>query len=128
MDYLIAFLAGGGTCALVQILMDRTKLQPGHVMVLLVVSGTVLSFAGLYGPWKEFAGAGATVPLLGFGHTLFEGVKKAVQEDGFLGVFKGGFTSSAVGISAAIIFGYIATIISRNRQNTYITSAWTFSA
>ena len=75
MDYLIAFLAGGGTCALVQILMDRTKLQPGHVMVLLVVSGTVLSFLGIYGPWKEFAGAGATVPLLGFGHTLFDGVK-----------------------------------------------------
>ena len=111
MEYLIAFLAGGGTCALVQILMDRTKLQPGHVMVLLVVSGTVLSFLGLYGPWKEFAGAGASVPLLGFGHTLFEGVKKAVQEDGFLGIFKGGFTSSAVGISAALIFGYIASII-----------------
>jgi stage V sporulation protein AE len=117
-ELLIAFLAGGGTCALVQILMDRTKLQPGHVMVILVVSGSVLSFLGLYGPWKEFAGAGATVPLLGFGHTLFEGVKKAVQEDGFLGVFKGGFTSSAVGISAALIFGYVASLVFKPRIKT----------
>lgn len=118
MDYIIAFLAGGGTCALVQILMDRTKLQPGHVMVLLVVSGTVLSFFGLYAPWKEFAGAGATVPLLGFGHTLFDGVKKAVQEEGFLGIFKGGFTSSAVGISAALIFGYVASLIFKPKIKT----------
>lgn len=118
MEYILAFLIGGGTCALVQILMDRTKLQPGHVMVILVVSGSVLSFLGLYGPWKEFAGAGATVPLLGFGHTLFEGVKKAVQEDGFLGIFKGGFTSSAVGISAALIFGYIASIVFKPKIKT----------
>ena len=117
-EYLIAFLAGGGTCALVQILMDRTKLQPGHVMVILVVGGSVLSFLGLYGPWKEFAGAGATVPLLGFGHTLFEGVKKAVQEEGFLGIFKGGFTSSAVGISSALIFGYIASVIFKPKIKT----------
>ena len=117
-EYLIAFLAGGGTCALVQILMDRTKLQPGHVMVLLVVSGSVLSFLGIYGPWKDFAGAGATVPLLGFGHTLFEGVKKAVGEDGFLGIFKGGFTSSAVGISAALIFGYVASLVFKPRMKT----------
>lgn len=118
MEFILAFLIGGGTCALVQILMDRTKLQPGHVMVILVVSGSVLSFLGLYGPWKEFAGAGATVPLLGFGHTLFEGVKKAVQEDGFLGIFKGGFTSSAVGISAALIFGYIASIVFKPKIKT----------
>ena len=118
MEYVITFLAGGATCALVQILMDRTKLQPGHVMVLLVVSGTVLSFLGIYGPWKEYAGAGATVPLPGFGHTLFEGVKKGVQEDGFLGIFKGGFTSSAVGISAALIFGYVASLIFKPRIKT----------
>ena len=118
MEYILAFLIGGGTCALVQILMDRTKLQPGHVMVILVVSGSVLSFLGLYGTWKEFAGAGATVPLLGFGHTLFEGVKKAVQEDGFLGIFKGGFTSSAVGISAALIFGYIASVVFKPKIKT----------
>ena len=118
MDYIIAFLAGGGTCALVQILMDRTKLQPGHVMVLLVVSGSVLSFLGLYGPWKEFAGAGATVPLLGFGHNLYDGVKTAIQEDGFLGIFKGGFTSSAVGISAALIFGYLASLMFKPKIKT----------
>ncbi len=108
MDYLIAFLVGGGICVLVQILMDQTKLQPGRIMVLLVCSGVVLSAAGIYGPFKEWAGAGASIPLSGFGHTLFEGVKKAVDEDGFLGIFKGGFTASAVGISAALIFGYLA--------------------
>ena len=118
MDYLIAFLTGGATCALVQILMDRTKLQPGHVMVLLVVSGSILSFLGIYGPWKEFAGAGASVPLLGLGHTLFDGVKTAVKEEGFLGIFKGGFTSSAVGISAALIFGYIASLVFKPKMKT----------
>ena len=118
MDYLIAFLAGGGTCALVQILMDRTKLQPGHVMVILVITGSVLSFLGLYEPWKEFAGAGATVPLLGFGHNLFDGVKTAVQEEGFLGIFKGGFTSSAAGICAALVFGYIASLLFKPKIKT----------
>lgn len=118
MDYIIAFLTGGITCALVQILMDRTKLQPGHVMVILVVTGSVLSFFGLYGPWKDFAGAGATVPLLGFGHNLFEGVKTAIQEDGFLGIFKGGFTASAVGICAALVFGYLASLIFKPRIKT----------
>ena len=109
MEYLIAFLTGGVICALVQILMDQTKLQPGRIMVILVCTGAVLSAVGVYGPFKEWAGAGASVPLSGFGHTLFEGVKKAVDEDGFLGIFKGGFTASAVGISAALIFGYLAS-------------------
>lgn len=118
MEYITAFITGGLTCALVQILMDKTKLLPGRVMVILVISGSVLSFLGLYGPWKEFAGAGATVPLLGFGHTLFEGVKKAVTEDGFIGIFKGGFTASAVGISAALVFGYIASVIFQPKIKT----------
>jgi len=118
MDYITAFITGGITCALVQILMDKTKLLPGRVMVILVILGSVLSFLGIYGPWKEFAGAGATVPLTGFGHTLFEGVKKAVDEDGFIGIFKGGFTSSAVGISAALIFGYIASVIFQPKIKT----------
>ncbi|MBE5952272.1 MAG: SpoVA/SpoVAEb family sporulation membrane protein [Lachnospiraceae bacterium] len=118
MDYITAFITGGITCALVQILMDKTKLLPGRVMVILVILGSVLSFFGIYGPWKEFAGAGATVPLTGFGHTLFEGVKKAVDEDGFIGIFKGGFTSSAVGISAALIFGYIASVIFQPKIKT----------
>ncbi|MBQ9767474.1 MAG: stage V sporulation protein AE [Lachnospiraceae bacterium] len=111
MDYLIAFLVGGVICALVQILMDQTKLQPGRIMVLLVCTGAVLSAVGVYAPFKEWAGAGASIPLSGFGHTLFEGVKKAVDEDGFLGIFKGGFTASAVGISAALVFGYLASHI-----------------
>lgn len=118
MEYITAFITGGLTCALVQILMDKTKLLPGRVMVILVVAGSVLSFFGLYGPWKEFAGAGATVPLPGFGHTLFEGVKKAVDEDGFIGIFKGGFTSSAVGISAALIFGYLASVVFQPKIKT----------
>ena len=118
MDYITAFITGGITCALVQILMDKTKLLPGRVMVILVITGSVLSFLGLYGPWKEFAGAGATVPLLGFGHTVFEGVKKAVTEDGFIGIFKGGFTASAVGISAALIFGYLASVIFQPKIKT----------
>lgn len=118
MEYITAFITGGITCALVQILMDKTKLLPGRVMVILVISGAVLSFLGFYAPWKEFAGAGATVPLTGFGHTLFEGVKKAVDEEGFIGIFKGGFTSSAVGISAALIFGYIASVIFQPKIKT----------
>ena len=116
MEYVLAFLVGGGICALVQVLMDQTKLQPGRIMVLLVCGGAVLSAVGLYGPFKEWAGAGASVPLTGFGHTLFEGVKKAVEEDGFLGVFKGGFTASAVGISAALVFAYFASHIFKSRM------------
>ncbi len=117
-EYILAFVTGGITCALVQILMDRTKLLPGRVMVILVVAGAVLSFLGIYGPWKEFAGAGASVPLLGFGHSLFEGVKKSITEEGFLGIFKGGFTASAVGISAALVFGYIASLVFQPKMKT----------
>ena len=104
MEYVNAFWAGGLICALVQILLDRTKLMPGRVMVLLVTTGTVLGFLGVYDPLIEMVGCGASVPLLGFGNTLFQGVKEAVQKDGFIGIFEGGFTSSAVGISAALIF------------------------
>lgn len=111
MDYINAFWVGGLICALVQILLDRTKLMPGRVMVMLVCTGSLLGFLGIYEPFLEFAGAGASVPLLGFGNTLFQGIKKAVQTDGFIGIFKGGFTSSAVGISAALIFSYLASLI-----------------
>lgn len=116
MEYLIAFLVGGGICVAVQVLMDQTKLQPGRIMVLLVCTGAVLSAVGLYGPFKEWAGAGASIPLSGFGHTLFEGVKKAVDESGFLGIFKGGFTASAVGISAALVFGYLASVVFHSKM------------
>lgn len=111
MNYVIAFLVGGAICAAVQILMEKTKLMPGRIMVLLVVSGAVLSFLGLYGPFVEFAGAGASVPLLGFGHVLMEGVREAVKEQGIIGLFAGGFKAGAVGTAGALIFGYIASLI-----------------
>lgn len=109
MEYLKAFLVGGAICALVQILLDNTKLMPGRVMVILVVLGSVLGAIGVYEPFAEWAGAGAGVPLTGFGNMLYKGVKEAVDEEGFIGIFKGGFTASAVGISAALIFSYIAS-------------------
>lgn len=111
MDYINAFWVGGLICALVQILMEKTKLMPGRIMVLLVCIGAVLGAVGVYPPFVEFAGAGASVPLLGFGNTLFKGVKEAVDTDGFLGIFMGGFTASAVGICAALVFGYLASLI-----------------
>lgn len=111
MEYIKAFLIGGFICALVQILLDRTKLMPGRVMVLLVCLGTVLGAIGVYEPFLEFAGSGAGVPLVGFGNTLWKGVKEAVDSEGILGVFKGGFKASAVGISAALIFGYLGSLI-----------------
>ena len=109
MDYLKAFLIGGLICALAQILMDKTKMLPGRVMVLLVCLGAILGAVGIYGPFVEFAGAGATVPLLGFGNVLWEGMKEAIDKEGFLGIFRGGFTASAVGISSALVFSYIAS-------------------
>ena len=112
MDYVKAFVVGGIICALVQILMEKTKLLPGRIMVLLVCSGAVLSFLGIYEPFQEFAGAGASVPLLGFGNVLMKGVKEAVDNEGVLGLFMGGFKSGAVGCSAALIFGYIASLVS----------------
>ncbi len=111
MDYVNAFWVGGLVCALVQILLDRTKMMPGRVMVLLVCTGAVLGFLNIYKPFLEFAKAGASVPLLGFGNILWEGVKEAVDKNGFLGIFQGGFKASAVGISAALIFSYIASWI-----------------
>ena len=111
MDYIKAFLIGGLICAAVQILLDRTKLMPGRVMVLLVCTGAVLGFIGAYEPFVKSAGAGASVPLLGFGNVLWKGVKEAVDKNGFLGIFLGGFKASAAGISAALIFGYLASLI-----------------
>ena len=111
MDYLYAFLIGGAICAVVQILLDRTKLMPGRVMVLLVCTGAVLGFLNIYEPFTKFAGAGASVPLLGFGNVLWKGVKEAVDKNGFIGTFLGGFKASAAGISAALIFGYLASLI-----------------
>ena len=111
MDYVNAFWVGGLICALVQILMEKTKLMPGRIMVLLVCTGAVLGALQIFKPLQEFAGAGASVPLLGFGNVLWTGVQKAVDENGFIGIFMGGFTSSAVGISAALLFGYLAALV-----------------
>ena len=111
MDYVNAFWVGGLICALVQILMEKTKLMPGRIMVLLVCTGAVLGAVGIYEPFTQFAKAGASVPLLGFGNILWKGVKEAVDQNGFIGIFMGGFTASAVGISAALIFGYLASLI-----------------
>lgn len=111
MDYFNAFWVGGLICALVQILMEKTKMMPGRIMVLLVCTGAALGAVGLYEPFQEYAGAGASVPLLGFGNVLMKGVKEAVDEKGFLGLFAGGFKAGAVGTSAALIFGYLASLI-----------------
>lgn len=111
MDYVNAFWVGGLICALCQILMEKTKMQPGRIMVLLVCSGAVLGAISVYPPFVEFAGAGASVPLLGFGNTLFKGIKEAVDTYGFIGIFMGGFTATAVGISAALVFAYLASLI-----------------
>ena len=111
MDYVKAFLIGGLICALVQILLDRTKLMPGRIMVLLVCTGTLLGAIGIYQPIQDFAGAGASVPLCGFGNLLWKGVKEAVDRYGFLGTFLGGFKASAAGISAALILGYLGSLV-----------------
>ena len=111
MDYVKAFLIGGLICAMVQILLDRTKLMPGRIMVLLVCIGAVLGAIGIYEPFQKFAGAGASIPLCGFGNVLWKGVKEAVDEHGFIGVFLGGFKASAAGISAALVFGYLASVV-----------------
>ncbi len=111
MDYFHAFWVGGLICALVQVLMEKTKLMPGRIMVLLVCSGALLSAVGIYEPFAEFAGAGASVPLLGFGNILMKGVKEAVDSQGFMGLFSGGFKAGAVGTSAALIFAYLASLV-----------------
>ena len=111
MIYLKAFLVGGLICGLIQILMDRTKLLPGRIMVLLVCLGIAAGVLGLYKPLVDFAGAGATVPLCGFGYSLWEGVKGAINVEGFLGVFKGGFSASSLGISAALLSSYLASLL-----------------
>ena len=111
MDYLKAFLVGGAFCAIGQILIDKTKLTPARILVSYVVIGVILSAIGVYEPLVEFAGAGASVPLTGFGHVLAKGVKEAVQQDGFLGIFTGGLKACAGGIAIAIFAGLITSFI-----------------
>ena len=116
MDYLKAFLVGGALCLVGQILIDKTKLSPARILVGYVVSGVLLGAVGIYEPLVDFAGAGASVPLTGFGYTLANGVKKAVAEDGFLGIFGGGLKATACGITAAIIAGLVVSLIFKPRD------------
>ena len=113
MSYLKAFLVGGTFCAVGQLLIDYTKLTPARILTLFVVSGVLLGALGLYAPLADWAGAGATVPLTGFGHLLAQGVKRAVAEKGLLGAFTGGFTAASGGVCAAMFFGLIAALLGK---------------
>ena len=106
MAYIKAFVIGGLICAMAQILMEKTKLMPGRIMVILVCTGAILG-----APFLDFAGSGASVPLTGFGYNLWKGIKEAVDQDGFIGLFRGGFKMAAVGTSAALIYAYVASLI-----------------
>lgn len=110
-EYLKVFAVGGAMCAIGQLLIDKTKLTPARILTVYVVSGLILEAAGLYSPLVKWAGAGATVPLTGFGSTLARGVEKAVSEKGVLGAFTGGFTAAAAGICAAVFFGIIVALL-----------------
>ena len=116
MDYLKAFLVGGALCLIGQVLIDKTKLSPARILVGYVVCGVLLGAVGVYEPLVDFAGAGASVPLTGFGYTLAKGVKKAVTKDGFLGIFGGGLKATACGITAAIIAGLVVSLIFKPRD------------
>lgn len=116
MDYLKAFLVGGVLCVIGQLLIDKTKLTPARILVSYVVLGVLLGALGIYDKLVDFAGAGATVPLTGFGNTLAKGVRKAVEEKGVLGIFTGGLTAAAGGIAAAVVFGWLAGMIFRQKD------------
>lgn len=118
MDYLKAFVIGGILCVIGQMLIDKTMLTPARILVSYVVAGVFLSAIGLYEPLAEYAGAGATVPLTGFGYSLAKGVKEAVNNDGFIGIFTGGLKATAGGIAAAIIFGLIMSLIFRPKDKS----------
>lgn len=111
LEYLKAFAVGGLLCVVGQLLIDYTKLTPARILTIFVIAGVVLGAVGLYQPLADWAGAGATVPLTGFGNNLAKGVKKAVAEDGLLGAFTGGFTAAAGGICAAVFFGFLVAVI-----------------
>jgi len=116
MEYVNAFWVGGAICVVAQILIDKTKLTPARILTSFVVAGVVLGAFGLYDKLIDFAGAGATVPIVGFGNTLVTGVAKGISEDGFLGVFTGGIGAAAGGIAASIFFGFLAAVIFNPKQ------------
>lgn len=118
MNYLWAFLMGGVICIIGQLLIDFTKLTPARILVTYVVAGVVLSALGWYDPLAEFAGAGATVPLIGFGHLLAQGVMDAVAQQGLLGALTGGFTAAAGGITASLIMGFLMAFVGKSRDQS----------
>jgi stage V sporulation protein AE len=118
MDYLKAFLVGGVLCLIGQILIDKTKLTPARILVSYVVIGVLLGAIGIYKPLVEFAGAGATVPLTGFGYNLSKGVREAIDSDGFLGIFTGGLKAAAGGIAAAVFSGLIVSLIFKAKDKS----------
>lgn len=118
MEFLKAFLIGGSFCLVGQLLIDKTKLTPARILVSYVVAGVILSGIGAYKPLADFAGAGATVPLTGFGHTLANGVKEAIDTDGFLGIFTGGLKAAAGGITAAVFAGLLAAFIFKAKDKS----------
>lgn len=118
MNYLWAFVIGGLICMVGQVLIDLTQLTPARILVIFVVSGVALSAMGLWQPVVDLAGAGALVPIIGFGHTLAQGMETAIAKEGLTGIFTGGFTACAGGVAASLIFGFIASVIARpNSQN-----------
>lgn len=119
MQYVIAFVVGGIICALSQILMEKTKMLPGRIMVLLVCLGALLGALGIYEPFAKWAQAGANVPLLGFGNNLWKGVREMVDEKGFIGIFLGGFKNCAAGLSAALVFSYIASLLCQPKMKKH---------
>lgn len=118
MEYLKAFVVGGLLCLIGQIFIDKTKLTPARILVSYVVVGVILGAIGVYQPLADFAGAGATVPLTGFGNTLAKGVREAIAEDGFLGIFTGGLKATAGGITAAILAGLLASILFKAKDKS----------
>lgn len=118
MDYIKAFFVGGAICVIAQLLIDYTKLTPAKILVSFVVLGVILGGIGLYEPLVEFAGAGASVPLLGFGNTLAKGVREAIKESGFLGIFTGGLKSTAGGITVAIVAGLLVSLIFKQKDKS----------
>ena len=115
-EYIKAFAVGGALCVFGQLLIDYTKLTPARILTLYVVLGVVLGAGGVYQPLADWAGAGATVPLTGFGHTLAKGIRQAVAEKGLLGVFTGGFTAASAGLCAAVFFGLIMALVFKPRD------------
>ena len=118
MNYFWAFVIGGAICVVGQILIDLTSLTPGRILVLFVVSGVVLSAVGIWEPISKFAGAGASVPIVGFGHTLAQGVKEAVRTEGLIGIFTGGFSACSGGVAASLIFGLLAAVLGKSNSQS----------